>query len=345
MTGKRKAAMLLMSLDPGTAAELLKGMSTTTVQDIAVEVAYLEQAGYKADMQSGAVVKEFCETLVKKPDAKPKSFLGHMLTSAVGKDKANEITSQIQNAIKQRDPFMSIREMTVERLVSGLKGEHPQVAATILLELPLKKSMEIVGMLDESARADAVRRMTNPEAVPWEAKQKMAAMVEKKITVMVEKERSKQQAAAASAPVAAATTTTEAKQESPLRKVALLLRGLGKELREGLVRNIEEKDAELASGVMDQMVLWDDIPLIKDRSLQEALKGIDPKRIATMFIKADETIIRKVRANISERAATMVDEETSFMKDVPKEEIAKAREAMVVTLRELNAKGQIAFQD
>jgi hypothetical protein len=33
------------------------------------------------------------------------------------------------------------------------------------------------------------------------------------------------------------------------------------------------------------------------------------------------------------------------MKDVPKEEIAKAREAMVATLRDLNAKGQIAFQD
>jgi flagellar motor switch protein FliG len=345
MTGKRKAAMLLMSLDPGTAAELLKGMNTTTVHDIAVEVAYLEQSGYRADAHSGAVVKEFCETLVKRQDAKPKSFLGHMLTSAVGKDKANEITAQIQNAVKQRDPFMAIREMTVERLVSGLKGEHPQVVATILLELPLKKSMEIVGMLEDSSRAEAVRRMTNPEAVPWEAKLKMAAMVEKKIALVIEKERSKQQAAAASAPVAAAATTTETKQESPLRKVALLLRGLGKELREGLVKNIEEKNEELAAGVMEQMVLWEDIPLIKDRSLQESLKGSDPKQLATMFIKADEAIVRKIRSNISERAAAMVDEETSFMKDVPKEEIAKAREAMVATLRELNTKGQIAFQD
>jgi flagellar motor switch protein FliG len=345
MTGKRKAAMLLMSLDPGTAAELLKGMNTTIVHDIAVEVAYLEQSGYKAETGGGAVVKEFCETLVKRPEAKPKSFLGHMLTSAVGKDKASEITSQIQNAIKQRDPFMGIREMPIERLVIGLKGEHPQVTATILLELPLKKSMEIVGMLEESVRGEAVRRMTNPEAVPWEAKQKMAAMVERKINLIIEKEKSKQQAAAASAPVAAAATTEETKQESPLRKVALLLRGLGKELREGLVRNIEEKDAELASGVMDQMVLWEDIPLIKDRSMQEALKGVDPKQLATMFIKADEAIVRKVRSNISERAATMVDEEASFMKDVPKEEIAKARDAMVAALRELNAKGQIAFQD
>jgi len=97
--------------------------------------------------------------------------------------------------------------------------------------------------------------------------------------------------------------------------------------------------------VMDQMILWEDIPLIKDRSLQEAMKGVDPKQLATMFTKADEAIVRKVRSNISERAAAMVDEETSFMKDVPKEDIARARDAMVATLRELNSKGQIAFQD
>jgi flagellar motor switch protein FliG len=288
-------------------------------------------------------VKEFCETLVKRQDAKPKSFLGHMLLSAVGKEKANEITAQIQNAVKQRDPFMAIREMSVEQLVLALKGEHPQVAATILLELPLKKSMEIIGMLEQEVRGDAVRRMTNPEAVPWEAKQKIAAMVERKIVAMAEKERSKQQTSAPTA--AAAAPTAGKKQESPLRKVALLLRGLGKELREGLVKNIEEKNAELAAGVMDQMVLWEDVPEIKDRSMQEALKGTDSKQLATVMFKAEEVIVRKIRSNISERAAAMIDEEMSFMKDVPKEEIAKARDALVSVLRDLNSKGQIAFQE
>lgn len=180
--------------------------------------------------------------------------------------------------------------------------------------------------------------MTNPEAVPWEARQKMAMMVEKKLAALTEKERSKQQAAS---PAAA---TSEAKQESPFRKVALLLRGLGKELRDGLVKNIQQKDAQAAAGVMEQMVLWEDIPAIADRSLQDALRGLDAKQLATALFKAEGAIVRKIRANISERAAAMIDEETSFMKDVPKEEIAKARTALVDVIRELNAKGQISFQ-
>jgi flagellar motor switch protein FliG len=342
MNGKRKAAMLLMSLDPGTAAELIKGMANEAVHEIAVEVAFLEASGYKPEMHSGAVVREFCETLTVRKEAKPKSFLGYMLLSAVGKEKAGEVTAQIQKLVKQRDPFMAIRETSVEKLVAVLKTEHPQVAANVLLELPLKKSMEIVEGLDGEVRTEAVRRMTNPEAVPWEARQKIAAMVERKLVAMAEKERSKQQA---SSPAAAAATTTETKQENPLRKVALLLRGLGKELRDGLVKSIQQKDAQVASGVMEQMVLWEDITVIVDRSLQDALRGLDSKQLAIALFKADGAIVKKVRANISERAAAMIDEETSFMKDVPKEDIAKARDALVDAIRDLNSKGQISFQE
>jgi flagellar motor switch protein FliG len=341
MDGKRKAAMLLMSLDPGTAAELLKGLNSGTVHDIAVEVAFLEASGYKAESHSGAVVKEFCETITKRKETKPKSFLNHMLTSTVGKEKAGEIAAQIQTLVKQRDPFMAIREMSIEKLSAALKGEHPQVAANVMLELPLKKSMEIVATMEEGVRAEAVRRMTNPEAVSWEAKQKIAALVERKIAAMAEKERAKQVAA----PVAAVVTTDDKKVESPLRKVALLLRGLGKELREGLIKGIEEKSGEAAAGVMDQMLLWEDIPAIADRSMQEALKGIDSKQLALTMFKGDEAIVRKMRSNMSERAAAMIDEEMSFMKDIPKEDLAKAKEAMLVVLRDLNKKGQITFQE
>ncbi|HSV27523.1 MAG TPA: FliG C-terminal domain-containing protein [Sedimentisphaerales bacterium] len=336
MNGKRKAAVLLMHLDPGTAAELVKGLSHEAVHDIAVEVAFLEASGFRPEMSGGTVVKEFCETLALRKDAKPKSFLGHMLTSAVGKEKAGEITSQIQGLVKQRDPFMAIRQTSTEKLVEVLRSEHPQVAANVLLELPLKKSMEIVEQLSEEVRTEAVRRMTNPEAIPWEARQKIAAMVEKKLRVLAEKEMSRQQAAPVSA--------EGSKQESPLRKVALLLRGLGKELRDGLVKSIQQKNSQLAAGVMEQMVLWEDIPVIVDRSLQEAVRGLDSKQLATALFKADGAIISKIRANISERAAAMIDEETSFMKDVPKEQIAKARNALVDAIRVLNAKGQISFQ-
>ena len=51
LTGKQKAAMLLMSLDVATAAELLKGLDAKVVQELAVELAYLDTTGCRSSKQ------------------------------------------------------------------------------------------------------------------------------------------------------------------------------------------------------------------------------------------------------------------------------------------------------
>ena len=43
--GKRKAAMLLATLDEATATELLKGQPQDVIQEVAIELSRLEAAG------------------------------------------------------------------------------------------------------------------------------------------------------------------------------------------------------------------------------------------------------------------------------------------------------------
>ena len=58
---------------------------------------------------------------------------------------------------------------------------------------------------------------------------------------------------------------------------------------------------------------------------------------------APDEIAGKIKGNISERAAAMVDEETSLMSSPKKDDIRQAREKIVTALRELNRKGELAF--
>ena len=119
MTGIRKAAMLLMSLDATTAAELLKGLSPDTVTNIAVELAYLDASGFKSQEQSHAVAVEFCSSLRKDKQTGIKLFLGKMLESSVGAKRSQEIQGQINDLLKKRDPFMAIRELDPMKLLGG----------------------------------------------------------------------------------------------------------------------------------------------------------------------------------------------------------------------------------
>lgn len=326
LTGKQKAAMLLMSLDAVSAAELLKGVNPEVVQDLAVELAYLDAAGMRDSRESAEVASQFCNSLQSKEGFHLKSFLDTMLKSTVGNEKAEQIQTQIENLLQKRDPFMSIRSAASQALASVLENEHPQAVAVVLSELPARKSSEILGLLEENVRLGAVSRMTDSVSVTVEAKKRIAEMVYKRLETLTGE-----------------AGAVGARGEQPLRKVAVILRNLGKELRDGLLAALQEKDSEAGEKVAGLMVLWEDITEVTDRSLQEALREIDSAKLALALVKADETITKKIKSNISERAAEAIDEEASLMSAPKKDDIAQAREEIVEALRKMNEKGELNF--
>lgn len=328
LTGKQKAAMLLMTLDAATAAELLKGIDAGTVQELAVELAYLDASGYGAGKQSLELARQFCSSLRAGQEFQLKSFLKQMLRSTVGDEKAEQVQTQIRDLLQKRDPFMSIRLSDSQTIASVLQGEHPQAVAVVLSELSATKSSEVIGLLNEGIRLSAVSRMASGETITTEAKLRIAEMVCKHLE--------------------AVTTNSgggglQARPEDSLRKVAVILRNLNKELRDGLLKAITDKDSEAGEMVTRLMIIWEDIPQVSDRSLQEALRGIDAQKLAMALVKADEAIVEKIKSNISERAVATLEEEASLMSSPSKTDIEEAREKIIQVLREKNEKGELTF--
>jgi flagellar motor switch protein FliG len=326
-----------MGLDATTASELLKGLPPDTVTNIAVELAYIDATGFRARDHSFAVAKEFCDTLKKSSSAPPmKKFLGKMLESSVGAKKAGEIQEQIGDLVKKRDPFIQIRSAASEKLAEALQGEHPQAAALVLSELSPKKSSEVLGLLNNDLQQRAVRRMTNPEYVSPDTKMRVANLILKRIAPAP---------VVAGAPVQRNVAMSQVETKKAQRKLAILLRGLAKELRDGLLNSIKRSDEEAAKMVAAMMVTWEDIPAIQDRSLQEGLRSTESQKLAKGLIGADDKIVKKIRSNISERAAALLDEETSLLASPKKEDIAAARDEIVATLRQMNEEGKLAFAE
>ncbi len=330
LTGKQKAAMLLMSLDIATATEMLKGLDQGVVQELAVELTYLDAAGFRSSKQSAEVARHFCNCLLKSPPFHLRSFLREMLKNTVGDEKAAQIQTQLQGLLQQRDPFISIRSADMHILAAVLENEHPQAVAVVLSELSAKASSEIIGLLGEGIRLSAISRMTSVDSVTAEAKARIAEMIHKRIESISANQKD---------------AGAQARPEQSLRKIAVILRNLGKELRDGLLGAIQEKNSQMGEQVTSLMIVWEDIPQISDRSLQEALRGIDERSLALALHKSDEAAIQKIKSNISERAAAMVDEEASLMSTPKKEDVKGAREKIIGALREKNSKGELAFID
>ena len=320
--------MLLMSLDAATAAELLKGVDAEVVQELAVELASLDAAGYRSSRQSLKLARQFFNSLQASEGFRLKGFLKEVLKSTVGQDKAGQIQSQIQDLLYKRDPFISIRSVDSQTMASVLGNEHPQTAAVVLSELPAEKNSEVLGLLDGSIRFSVVGRMTGCETMTAEAKAQITKTVCRRLEAIIS---------------GSAGEALPAQPEQSLRKAAVVLRNLGKEIRDGLLGAIHGKDNQAGEMIANLMIIWEDIPQIADKSLQEALRGIDARKLALALVKADDSVVQKIRSNIFEQAAAALDEEVSLVSVAKEKDVEEAREAIVQVLREMNEKGELAF--
>ena len=331
LTGRQRAALLLTTLDAATAAEMLKGLDAGLVQDLAVELSYLDATGLRDTRQTAEVARQFCKSLQQEPGFHFKSFLRDMLRNSVGEDQAKRIQQEIQDLLQKRDPFLAIRGTDLQILAGALETEHPQAVAVVLAELPPKKGSELLGLLGEGVRISAISRMTSIASIPPEAKARIAQMIQSRLE---------------GAGGAAQTGTAVAvRPEQSLRQVAILVRNLDKEIRDDVLDAIRQKDHEAGDRIANLMIVWEDIALVSRRSLQQGLRGMDERQLALALHEAPEEIVRNIKGSISERSAAMVDEEKSLLAAPKKEDVRLARERILNALRELSKKGELSFEE
>jgi len=324
LSGKQKAAMLLMSLDTLTAVELLRGLDAEEIQEIAIELARIDASEGRDVKEQAKIAREFCNSLHQEQNQRfnVKAFLNEMLVKVLDKDKAEHIQSQVKKATEQKDLFLDIRQASTDELVLALDGEHPQTIAVVLSELPPKKSQEILSLLTEETRLKAVCKMTNPELMGNGVKQRMVYTITKRLKSFKGE-------------------TLVEKPEQTLRKLALVLSGLEKDMRDPMLAEIGKNDEETASMIRRLMITWEDITSVADRSLQESLRSVDSGKLALALYGADEDIVQKIRSNISDRARGMLDEEISLMQEPLEKEVLEAREQVIKPLREANEEGKL----
>jgi flagellar motor switch protein FliG len=331
LTGKQRAALLLTSLDAATAAELLKGVDAGIVQELAVELSYLDASGYRDTKETAEVARLFCKSLQQETGFHFRSFLRDMLRNSVGEEQAKRIQQGIQNLLQKRDPFLPIRSADLRTLAAILEAEHPQAVAVVLAELPPKKGSELLGLLSESSRVNAISRMTSINSTTPEARMRIAQLIQGRL-----------EGGGSGGPAAGAL---QVRPEQALRQVAMLVRNLDQEVRDGVLEAIRQKDQDVGDKITSLMIVWEDLPSVSGRSMQQALRGIDERLLALALYEAPEEITLKIKSNMSERAAAAVAEEASLMAAPKKEDIRAAQEKILNGLRELNKKGELSFEE
>jgi len=323
----RKAALLLMGLEPSTAAELLRAAQPEVVSEIAAELAYLEATGDGAGTSTQQPVREFIEQLRSRSRAGGGlQGLQTTLAQVLGPETWAKITEKTPQLVEARDPFLRIRAAEPAQIAGALQDESAQVAVLVLAELPPKVSGQVIPLLGESVRAEVIQGMTRAEPVHPATRARVASVVSSKLVVTEE-------------------VVVADEPDQQLRNVALVLRDMETDLRTALIQAIEQSDAEAGLEVQRLMVLWEDVVGVADRSLQEALRGVEAGKLALALHGADEASNEKLRRNLSERQTAMLDEEATLLSSPQPAEIEAAQDELLAALREQAGRGDLMFEE
>lgn len=331
LKGIQKATLLLTLLDSTTASELLKGQPQEVIQKIAVELSHQDAKGDTDPERAIQAGRQFYDELQRSQSGSMhvKSFVNALLQGSAGnREKAAEIQAKMKQAMMEKDPFLALSSAAPAHLAAALEDEPPQAIAVVLSSLPSKLTSEVLVRLDQDTCQQTIWRMTRPGDVTPRTMRRIGEVVCKRLMDMTSDQ---------GAPV------TDDTSYDSLRRVAIILSGLEKEKRDAMLSVIQQRDNETATRVRALMVTWDDIVKIEDKSLQQALRSVEPTVLAKALHNAESTVRDKVVSNISERMMDMIEEETTLMGEPRKKDVIAAREKVAQPLREANEAGELLF--
>jgi flagellar motor switch protein FliG len=103
------------------------------------------------------------------------------------------------------------------------------------------------------------------------------------------------------------------KQVGGIDKVVEILARLDKGLDQQVLTGIEAADAEMAEEIRRRMFTFEDLRALDGRAMQTVLREVSTDSLTLALKTASDELKEKIYANISQRAADMIEEDLDAM--------------------------------
>lgn len=316
--GLEKSAMLLLSLGPDAAAEVLKHLGPREVQKLGQAMATVK-----------TVPREKVEQLIDEVEAHTakgaalhadEEMIRTMLTKALGDDKAANLIGRILHG-GDTAGIESLKWMDAATVADLIKNEHPQIIATILVHLEYDHAGEILKLFPERLRNDVLLRIATLDGVQPMALQELN---EAMLRLM-----------------AGATSNVKKAAMGGVRHAAEILNFVGQAAETAILDNVREYDPDLAQKILDEMFTFENLLDIDDRGIQLLLREVQSDSLILALKGAAPELREKIFKNMSQRAAEMLKEDLESKGPVRLSEVEREQKEIIKIARRLAEEGQI----
>lgn len=318
ISGIRKAAILLLTMDDEVTREVMKELEEEEIEIIGKEISNIR-------LIPDHIVNKVQEEFLARVKKRSKNVVGGeskfrmLVKNSFDEEKAEMLLGSMDT--KKGLPGEFIRRCDPKVLANVLREEHPQTIALVLSTLGAKKAGDAITALPQRYQTEVVIRMANLEKVDMS----MLADVENVIREQLE----------------STVGGVEGKQLGGVEVVASILNQMDRTLESELLGKLEETNPDLAERIRQLMFTFEDLSNLDDKSVQTLLKEISSEDIGLALKGASDPMKEKIFSNMSERAAAMLKEDLEAMGPVRLSDVEKAQVKVAMIAKKLESEGKI----
>ena len=320
LTGRQKAAVLLVSLGPERAAEVLGHLSEREVEAISAEIASLKKVKPET---SAVVMQELAETVLARDQVSVGGidYAREMLEQLLGSSRADEIIGALvaQNELR---PFDFLRRTPPDQIAAFLTDEAPQIVALVVAHLPPSVASRVLSEMSGERQGDIAFRIarmaeTNPEVVrdvERGLRQKLSNVLNQEFQAV-----------------------------GGVDAIAELLNQAGRSTERNVLTVVADMDSELAEEIRQRLFTFEDITNLSDRDIQLILREVDNKDLGLALRGVPDAVRDRLLANMSQRASQTLREDLEAMPPQKRHVVEEAQSKIVAVVRRLEDAGQLSL--
>ncbi len=318
MTGKQKAAILLISLGPDISAQVFKHLKEEEIEKLTLEIA--NQRKVTQDHKDKVLVEFHQMALAKEYISSGGiDYAREIIEKALGQEKAMMIINRLTSSLQIR-PFDFARKTDPSQLLNFIQNEHPQTIALIMAYLQPEQAGSILSALPPERQVDVAKRIALMDRTSPDVIKDVERILERKLSSLV---------------------TQDFTAAGGVDAIVEVLNRVDRTTERTIIENLEIQNPELAEEIKKRMFVFEDIVLLDDRSLQLVLREIDSKDLALALKASSSEVAEKVYRNMSKRASEMLREEIQYMGPVRIRDVEEAQQKVVNVIRRLEESGEI----
>lgn len=320
LTGREKAAILLISLGPDISAQIYKHLTEEEIEKLTLEIAGIRKVDPETQEE---VLEQFHQMAVAQEYITQGgiAYAKDVLEKALGEEEAMEIINRLTSTLQVR-PFDFARKAEPAQILNFIQNEHPQTIALILAYLDSEQAGQILSSLPQELQADVAKRIAIMDSTTPEIIQEVENILEKKLS---------------------ATVTQDFTQAGGIESVVEVLNSVDRSTERTILDALEIQDPELAEEIKKRMFVFEDIVTLDNRSIQRVIRDVENEDLMLALKVASDEVKEVIFSNMSQRMSQTFKEEMEYMGPVRLRDVEEAQTRIVATIRRLEEAGEIVI--